>query len=87
VAVVLLELTLASCMFIINVTSLAYACLAVCCRNSEKNPEDFSVINSEGQCMTIQDLQGCNKVVHPTSLAVPQAYITGKFLQVNAMVQ
>jgi hypothetical protein len=79
VAFGIIELILAPFMIIITVTSSAYACHAVCCRNSEKNPEDFSVINAEGQRMTIQDLQGANLVVHPNHSVVSQEKSIGKF--------
>jgi hypothetical protein len=52
-------LMLAPFMIIITITSSACACHAVCCRKSEniEEVEHFSVVNAEGQPVTIQDLE------------------------------
>ena len=88
----IIELILAPFMIIVTVTSSAYACKAVCCRKSKnQGSASFSIVNADGEPVTIQDLQkkaiplGANRVVLPmlTADSRARANSMSKFLQVN----
>ena len=88
------ELNFAVLMIFVSIISSANACKAVCCRKSKnQGSASFSVINADGEPVTIQDLQeksiplGANRVVPPMltadSRARARANSMSKFLQVN----